>query len=454
MNRFLIIIACALMSISKVAAQDCGCYTSTREQAVQLMSQGKYTKAITFLQAAKDCPDKPASHDLDKKIQECRDAIKRIEDNKKKEEAERQRREQEARWAKKAYMQIESIKFGNTTKSNDIINEFGSTLYAGDVQYLSAKLNYTGLSSASKSLTLYIKIFKPDGTMMGNSSSPAGYTYSANVHVYPGAGKVLDLGGYGSSSGTSFVNGNYRWEIWYNNSKVYESIVSLMSKYSDNTYLTVDGKSAVSTSFSSSGGSEVFYVSTNASSWTTWGVPTWCKINNKTSTSFTIQCDPNTSSSSRSDYMKIKAGNKEVKIDIKQSGDSKVVSAVFNSVRVDYDVYESGSKGMRIHVNFNINNAKGVPYRCVAYFYFSNGTALKDYNGLYKTNDGKVSVGTDIKPGYDNSLYSDLQLFIPYSELHLSRNTKHNCYFEVNLYRKSDSKFLPAEHKESFIITY
>ena len=100
--------------------------------------------------------------------------------------------------------------------------------------------------------------------------------------------------------------------------KIYETSFTVKKKEGTASYLTVDSKTAVSTSFSSSGGSETFYVKTDAGSWETWGVPSWCEITNKTATSFTIKCSYN-SGAKRTDWMKIKAGGKEVRIDITQN---------------------------------------------------------------------------------------------------------------------------------------
>lgn len=81
--------------------------------------------------------------------------------------------------------------------------------------------------------------------------------------------------------------------------------------------LTVDGSTSNKTRyFPESGGRKRYSVSTSASSYDLWGVPSWCSIENKTSSGFTLVCSKNTSSSSRSDYMKVKAAGHEIRIDI------------------------------------------------------------------------------------------------------------------------------------------
>ena len=65
---------------------------------------------------------------------------------------------------------------------------------------------------------------------------------------------------------------------------------------------------------------------------------------------------------------------------------------------------------------------KGHNGRVSCYFYDTNGNALIDRNNRYHTSGtpSSVSSGEDIKPRYDNSAYTDFEIKIPYSELHLS----------------------------------
>lgn len=118
-------------------------------------------------------------------------------------------------------------------------------------------------------------------------------------------------------------------------------------------------------------------------------------------------------------------------IDIKSPGTK------FNLVWVEYDVFDGGQKGMRIHADFDIEYMKGMDCRMVAWFEFNNGSDLKDYNQQYRTVDGHVSSGVDFKPGYTNTNYSDLWVFIPYEELHLSRG-KHALRFSLGICSATD----------------
>jgi hypothetical protein len=97
------------------------------------------------------------------------------------------------------------------------------------------------------------------------------------------------------------------------------------------SYLRVGGSTADKTqSFSYSGGRQYYSVDTNASDFELWGVPSWCSVE-KSSNGFTLICRENPSSSSRDDYMKVKAADKEIKISITQSGNYSSYSSSSSS---------------------------------------------------------------------------------------------------------------------------
>lgn len=155
----------------------------------------------------------------------------------------------------------------------------------------------------------------------------------------------------------------------------------------------------------------------------------------------TVKILPNSSTESRSDYFNVKTtdGSKVQKIELKQTGKSSYSnkSAKINRIWVDHNVYEDGIKGMRIHINMNAYNLKSKQCRASAYFYTDSGTALTDRNDNYHTTDGKVSCGKNFKPGYDNTIYEDFTIFMPYYELHIY--TKGSYKFHVSLWDKSVS---------------
>lgn len=222
-------------------------------------------------------------------------------------------------------IKIDSLSFGNVDKDGNFITPIGGVLYEQELKYLKPKLYYHGLSASNQNLVFYYRIFTSSGTMICGDSSPQGYSLKESVTIKPGYNSLL-LSGWGKSGGGAYEVGNNKYEIWLDGEKLYETKFFVKKKEGVASFLTVDSKTSVSTSFGVNGGTETFYVKTDAGTWETWGVPSWCEIKSKTATSFTLTCKPNTTGSERSDYMKVKAGGKEVKISIKQSTTDSVPS--------------------------------------------------------------------------------------------------------------------------------
>lgn len=344
---------------------------------------------------------------------------------------------------KVATLNITSVRFGNT-KDGTIINNFGSTLYASDIRYLKPEIIYNG-PSYSQTKTIYVKLIKPDGNTMTGSSSPSGYSYSQEVTFYPGDNKTLRLDGWGNESSSLYVNGTYKIEIYADGTKLFSGSVYLNKRAGESSYLTVDNKTAVSTTFSGSGGNETFYVSTDADSWTTWGIPSWCRVTDKTSTSFKLVCEANTSSSSRSDYMKIKAGDKEVRIDITQSGQPRRVS--IDRVWVDHNVFFGLAKGMKIHAKINVVGYKGSKLNLYCYFYYGdNTTPLRSQYG------GQVQVSGTGNVTYDDAVFEDYTFNMPYGSLNMGRGWSGTLSFDI-VVKDSSGNVLARDDNNSFTYT-
>lgn len=93
--------------------------------------------------------------------------------------------------------------------------------------------------------------------------------------------------------------------------------------------------------------------------------------------------------------------------------------AVFDRMWIDYNMTEGGQKGMLLHTKFTVNNLKSTDCQVRIKFFYDDETPLKDNNKRFYTTDGNVAVFRDLKPGYDTTVYNDLQIFMPYDELDL-----------------------------------
>ncbi len=98
---------------------------------------------------------------------------------------------------------------------------------------------------------------------------------------------------------------------------------------------------------------------------------------------------------------------------------TNAITATFKDLWVDFDVNENGQKGMRIHAKFSVNNMKKVDGYLALYFEKKNGERLKSTNTNYRSSSGQLAVYKLITPAYDQTDFSDLSVFIPYSEFDL-----------------------------------
>ena len=111
----------------------------------------------------------------------------------------------------------------------------------------------------------------------------------------------------------------------------------------------------------------------------------------------------------------------------------KTSNTKFDRIWIDYDITENGQFGMRIHVKFSVYNLKGVSTNLAIFFDRDNvDLRLKSYDGRFQSKNNEVYVYRALKPAYDSTVYEDLDVFIPYSELHLTTG-KHNLRIDADL---------------------
>ena len=115
-----------------------------------------------------------------------------------------------------------------------------------------------------------------------------------------------------------------------------------------------------------------------------------------------------------------------------------VVTGQFDWVTVEHNVTQDGKKGMKLLLDFSVQHMKGKKGQCSAYFSYKEGGKVLDKNQSYCTTDGQAAVGRGIEPSYDDSRYTDYELFIPYSELEVAVG-KHNLEFYCIVWDKSGS---------------
>ena len=128
---------------------------------------------------------------------------------------------------------------------------------------------------------------------------------------------------------------------------------------------------------------------------------------------------------------------------------SKNPSATFDNIWVDYNVTQSGRRGMLVHIKCNVFDMKGQSGYLGFYFQRKDGTKLYSTNRAYKSNNrqGQLALYFEITPGYDNTVYEDMTVFMPYDEITVSRGN-HDLAIDIDLISKTEVLLQHIELKD------
>jgi hypothetical protein len=105
-------------------------------------------------------------------------------------------------------------------------------------------------------------------------------------------------------------------------------------------------------SFMPSGGKENIYITTNSKTYTIDLLPNWCKVQ-KFENYFVISCSNNYQNDLRSDYFTVKAGDKAIRINIKQEGSPKVKENKIEVSRSNLFFPYDGNSSETIYITTN-----------------------------------------------------------------------------------------------------
>ena len=213
-------------------------------------------------------------------------------------------------------MNVSSVLFRNVDKNSNVITDYSETFYEGQTQYVEPKIYYTGLTTSDKEVTLYMRLYLASGNLSTGDISPVGFTNKKKCTIEPGLNS-LTLPGWGNSIGSTYKEGVHYFELWLDGEKIYETSFEVEKAPQAATYLTVDSKTSVSTTFSSSEVTETYFVKTDGDSWTVENLPSWCEVTSKTDEFFILKCKRNPGAT-RTATLKVKSGLKVVNVNITQ----------------------------------------------------------------------------------------------------------------------------------------
>lgn len=121
-----------------------------------------------------------------------------------------------------------SVLFSNVDYDGNVLTNFGRQLYS-DTQYLRARVTFKKPSANAESITLQVKIYKPDNSLAQGKSSPVGCTFEQKISL-SGKENTVNLTGWGNKNGTSYKVGDYRYEIWHEGKMLFSKIITIKDK--------------------------------------------------------------------------------------------------------------------------------------------------------------------------------------------------------------------------------
>lgn len=120
---------------------------------------------------------------------------------------------------------VKALSFANTDYDSNIIDDYGETMRASTLQYLTVSMTYDCFEGNAGKTTIYIKIYDNNGNLMTGTSSPEGYTTSVERALVYGVDNTMNIGGWGNKVVGAYKTGTYIYEVWVDGERVYSQYV-------------------------------------------------------------------------------------------------------------------------------------------------------------------------------------------------------------------------------------
>lgn len=120
---------------------------------------------------------------------------------------------------------ITDVAFGNVDNDGSIETGYGEKIYSNRSMFISPRITYDGNSPGE--ITLYCKMFRPDGSLSTGTSSPSWYSNSRTIYVVKGTNVTQVLSGWGNATKGYWGPGTYRYEIWYDSKCIWSGCFTL-----------------------------------------------------------------------------------------------------------------------------------------------------------------------------------------------------------------------------------
>lgn len=205
------------------------------------------------------------------------------------------------------------------------------------------------------------------------------------------------------------------------------------------TYLLIDQQTSLTVAINSYSGNETYNVSTDGKEWSISHLPSWCRIT-KYANSFSLYVEANPLHEERTDWFKVTSDNKEVIINVKQSGKPLNVAAHINYATLLHNVFWSsqellGGRHLQINTDVTIIGARGQKCMIVAFISDENNYSIKatsGYSNYAITASNNVYAATEVTPSSDDAQRFNVEIYLPNNAMKLpKKQNKLRCHLAV-----------------------
>lgn len=114
---------------------------------------------------------------------------------------------------------------------------------------------------------------------------------------------------------------------------------------------------------------------------------------------------------------------------------------VVHKTWIEYGVVSNNEEGIYLHTKFDVYGMKGKTIRVIFYFYNQRKQKIfSDVSG-YRTDDNHLCKSKTGTPRWDNSVYDDFKVFIPYRVLPLKKGVN-SWLVKARVYDETNKNFL------------
>lgn len=124
----------------------------------------------------------------------------------------------------------------------------------------------------------------------------------------------------------------------------------------------------------------------------------------------------------------------------KTTGTSEKAAAVVADYQVKHNVTQQNRKGMLFSLTFTVTGCAGKKCLATVHFLDENQKPVIDTNKKFANSSGKAVADKSFAPNQVSANYKDLQIFMPYGELHKKGKVKIYYYVTIQCAKKTLAK--------------